>query len=216
MAVQRKSTMREEKLRNAQMNFAHNHTAAHVAHRSMESSTVAPPLPPRPVESLAAMPAMPAMPALSMAAPSVIATTATPVINVTQATVMPMATFGSGGMLDSEERMGLETVAPIMPGEKEIVLEGLTRKEKKSHKKAADLSPNAAAGSLSPKSPSSANRGRRGSIGMKIKGAMKEVQGTITRNPAMKEEGKMLMHGVDPATATGAASSSSASTTSRI
>jgi hypothetical protein len=201
-----------------QLATAMQRKAADSTARSMESSTVPPPLPPRPAESLAAIAAM-HQPSLFMVAPTA-AVTATPLISVTP--VMP--TFGAEGMLDSEERMSLEAVAPISPGEKEIVLDGLTRKEKKSHKKAAELSPNtahksdgAAAASLAPKSPSSASRGRRGSIGRKIKGAMKEVQGTITRNPAMKEEGKMLLHGVDPATTTaGAASSSSASTTSHI
>jgi hypothetical protein len=41
-------------------------------------------------------------------------------------------------------------------------------------------------------------------VGQKLKGALKEVQGTITRNPAKKEEGKMLMHGTD-STATSSA-----------
>jgi hypothetical protein len=191
-----------------QLATAMQRKAARSTARSMESSTV-PPLPPRPAESLAAIAAM-HQPTLSMVAPA----PATPLISVTPV----VSSFGAEGMLDSEERMGLEVVAPISLGEKEIVLDGLTRKERRSHKKAAELSPNtahksdgAAAASLAPKSPSSACRGRRGSIGRKIKGAMKEVQGTITRNPAMKEEGKMLLHGVDPATATAGAAASTSS-----
>jgi hypothetical protein len=39
-------------------------------------------------------------------------------------------------------------------------------------------------------------------VGQKIKGTAKEVAGTITRNPAKKEEGRMLKHGMaDPAMA---------------
>jgi hypothetical protein len=121
-------------------------------------------------------------------------------------------------MLDSEERMGLGVVAPIMPGEKEILLEGVgKRTHHHKHGAGSTLSPSTVpksgagvgthtSSALSPNA-STASRGRRGSIGQKIKGAMKEVQGTITRNPAMKEEGKKLMHG-EPA--------SSTSSTSRI
>jgi hypothetical protein len=111
--------------------------------------------------------------------------------------------MGGRGMLDSEERMGLGVVAPIMPGEKEILLEDLSKKEKKRMKKNL-LSPSTATDSAlqEKSSPTAGTGGRRGSIGMKIKGAVKEVAGTITRNPAKKEEGKMLMHGIDPATNT--------------
>jgi hypothetical protein len=35
-------------------------------------------------------------------------------------------------------------------------------------------------------------------IGQKIKGTIKEAQGTITRNPAKKEEGRLLKQGIDP------------------
>jgi hypothetical protein len=35
-------------------------------------------------------------------------------------------------------------------------------------------------------------------IGQKIKGTIKEAQGTITRNPSKKEEGRLLKQGIDP------------------
>jgi hypothetical protein len=178
----------------------------------------------------------PVMATAPMAAPALnTAPMATPAVSVPQtraAPVMPMASLGGEGMLDSEERMGLGEVAPLMPGEREIVLEGLPRRKAHGHHDrglhAADkhhhLSPTtatglgtthpAAGGALSPNASTAGRSGRRGSIGMKIKGAMKEVTGTITRNPAKVEEGKMLMHGVDPATA--ASPLSTASNTSRI
>jgi hypothetical protein len=40
-------------------------------------------------------------------------------------------------------------------------------------------------------------------IGQKIKGTMKEVQGAITRNPAKKEEGKLIKQGIEPSTTAG-------------
>jgi hypothetical protein len=185
----------------------------------------------------------PAMATAPMATPALnTAPMAAPAVSVPQtraAPVMPMASLGGEGMLDSEERMSLGQVAPLMPGEREIVLEGLPRRKAHGHHDrglhAADthhhLSPTtatglgttthpAAGGALSPNASTAGRSGRRGSIGMKIKGAMKEVTGTITRNPAKVEEGKMLMHGVDPATATTNASAASplstASNTSRI
>jgi hypothetical protein len=39
------------------------------------------------------------------------------------------------------------------------------------------------------------------SIGQKIKGTVKEVQGALTHNPAKKEEGRLLKQGIDPTTA---------------
>jgi hypothetical protein len=36
------------------------------------------------------------------------------------------------------------------------------------------------------------------SLGQKLRGTMKEVAGTVTRNPAKKEEGRLLKHGIDP------------------
>jgi hypothetical protein len=37
-------------------------------------------------------------------------------------------------------------------------------------------------------------------IGQKIKGTVKEVQGTLTHNQAKKEEGRLLKQGIAPAT----------------
>jgi hypothetical protein len=235
-AVQHKSALREEKQRKAQVDMAQHH------HHSVK-----PALPPRPSETLAAMAAMHNAPTT--------ATPITPVINVTQATapvmavpVVPVVTAttivpassysGSEGVTLPEERQALDVMMPMAAGEKEIPIDGLTRKEKKARKQAernAKLSPvvptDATLGSpaasegtnthnpaaLSPNASTAGRGSRRGSITRKIKGAMKEVTGTITRNPAKVEEGKMLLHGIDPATATtGAATSSSASNTSRI
>jgi hypothetical protein len=39
---------------------------------------------------------------------------------------------------------------------------------------------------------------RHASIGQKLKGTVKEVQGTLTHNPAKKEEGRLLKQGIDP------------------
>jgi hypothetical protein len=230
--VQHKSALREEKQRKAQVDMAHHHSAK-------------PALPPRPAETLAAMAAMHNAPTT--------ATPITPVINVTQptapvmavpvvpvvtaTTIVPASSYStSEGVTLPEERQALDIMMPMVAGEKEIPIDGLTRKEKKARKQAernAKLSPvvptdatlgsptategthNAAA--LSPNASKAGRGSRRGSITRKIKGAVKEVTGTITRNPAKVEEGKMLLHGIDPATATtGAATSSSASDTSRI
>jgi len=46
----------------------------------------------------------------------------------------------------------------------------------------------------------------KASLGKKLKGAVKELQGTITRSAAKKEEGRMLKHGVDPAAASATSS----------
>jgi hypothetical protein len=39
---------------------------------------------------------------------------------------------------------------------------------------------------------------RHATIGQKLKGTVKEVQGTLTHNPAKKEEGRLLKQGIDP------------------
>jgi len=41
----------------------------------------------------------------------------------------------------------------------------------------------------------------KASLGKKLKGVVKEMQGTITRSSTKKEEGRMIKHGVDPAAA---------------
>jgi hypothetical protein len=38
-------------------------------------------------------------------------------------------------------------------------------------------------------------------IGQKVKGTVKEVQGTVTHNPMKKEEGRLLKQGIEPTTA---------------
>jgi hypothetical protein len=38
-------------------------------------------------------------------------------------------------------------------------------------------------------------------IGQKIKGTVKEVQGSLTHNPMKKEEGRLLKQGIDPTAA---------------
>jgi hypothetical protein len=37
-------------------------------------------------------------------------------------------------------------------------------------------------------------------IGQKVKGTVKEVQGTVTHNPMKKEEGRLLKQGIEPST----------------
>jgi hypothetical protein len=70
------------------------------------------------------------------------------------------------------------------------------------HKHGADVHDHKHAGSFADSKSHAATSGTgHASVGQKLKGALKEVQGTVTRNPAKKEEGKMLMRGVDPASA---------------
>merc|ERR1711879_885912 len=38
-------------------------------------------------------------------------------------------------------------------------------------------------------------------MGQKIKGTVKEVQGSLTHNPMKKEEGRLLKQGIEPTTA---------------
>jgi hypothetical protein len=72
---------------------------------------------------------------------------------------------------------------------------------KHKHADLADPKPVPIAATPAHSDATTAQTHHKASVGQKLKGALKEVQGTITRNPAKKEEGKMLMHGVDPATA---------------
>ncbi len=128
----------------------------------------------------------------------------------------------SDRLLDAEQRLHWGMVAPMAPGEKVIPIDGVATgggalsglKEKlhlgghghghgHNHDELArsQLVEPAAPGMSGVETGSMQNRA---GFGQKIKGAMKEVQGAITRNPAKKEEGKMIMQGVDPATASSA------------
>jgi hypothetical protein len=158
-----------------------------------ESEVLLPPIvePTVLVDRAAAPMAAPAVaPVLPAAQPAVTATTTLPptagldtelapepVVLPRSAGVVPLTGLGTAetGMLDSEERLPSAAVPPPLAGEREVYNEGL----------------GTGVGS---------SAGGTATIGQKIKGALKEVQGTITRNPAKKEEGKRLMHGIDPAT----------------
>jgi hypothetical protein len=140
----------------------------------------------------------------------------------------------SDRLLDAEQRLHWGMVAPLGPGEKVIPIDGAATggalsglKEKlhlggRAHSHNHDelsrsqLVEPAAPGMSGVETGSMQNRA---GFGQKIKGAMKEVQGAITRNPAKKEEGKMIMQGVDPATAasaTGAATNAPTTSTTAI
>jgi hypothetical protein len=121
------------------------------------------------------------------------------------------APMGNGGGLDAEERMSLGVVAPLMPGEREILIGGVgSTKSGGGLKERLHLGHSHTAashhdGPVTPDAPGmtgvETTMHHKASVGQKLRGAVKEVQGAVTRNPAKKEEGKMLMHGVDPATA---------------
>jgi hypothetical protein len=135
----------------------------------------------------------------------------------------------SDRLLDAEQRLHWGMVAPLGPGEKVIPIDGAATggalsglKEKlhlggRAHSHNHDelsrsqLVEPAAPGMSGVETGSMQNRA---GFGQKIKGAMKEVQGAITRNPAKKEEGKMIMQGVDPAT--GAATNAPTTSTTAI
>jgi hypothetical protein len=132
------------------------------------------------VGTRSAAPVMAAAPlaAAPLAAAPIVATTTLP----------RNAGLNSGGLLESEPRLASAgAVPPLMTGEREV------------------YNRNLGAGNHTGSTLGHTQSGTTGEthvgIGQKIKGAMKEVQGTITRNPAKKEEGRMLMHGGgDPAT----------------
>jgi hypothetical protein len=115
-----------------------------------------------------------------MTQPTVVATTtlprtaglgtAQPLASATTATTtLPRTAVGG---LDSEQRLTSGGAAPMLSGEREVYNRDL-----------------GATGTTATGGETHVG------IGQKIKGAMKEVQGTITRNPAVKEEGRKLMHG---------------------
>jgi hypothetical protein len=140
----------------------------------------------------------------------------------------------SDRLLDGEHRLNWGMVAPLAPTERVIPIEGVSStggglsglKDKlhlggHGHSHAHDAPRSQL---VEPSAPGlsgveTGSMQNKAGFGQKIKGAIKEVQGTITRNPAMKEEGKMLMQGVDPVTAhsaTGAATGSPTTSTTAI
>jgi hypothetical protein len=91
----------------------------------------------------------------------------------------PLATGGAHpgggvGALEAERRLSTTAGATTLPGER-YGITGTTTATDLHHEQ------------------------QHATMGQKIKGTAKEVAGTITRNPAKKEEGRMLKHGVaDP------------------
>jgi hypothetical protein len=128
-----------------------------------------------------------------MAQPTVVATTTLPRTAGLDTTQQPLATATTAtttlpraavGGLDSEQSLASGgAMPPVLPGESEVYNRNL--------------------GATGTTGTTTTGGETHVGIGQKIKGAMKEVQGTITRNPAVKEEGRKLMHGETTTSTTG-------------